>query len=191
MSEDRLERALQEMKDEDVDSGTLEGARARVWEKMTNADIVHVCGVPAGFPRLPGQSAGRQPPHAGGRPSQPLPRLSRPDRRNEGREDDHRHATAVLLAVGAVGSHGRGGRGALRSPLSRTRRHRRHDGSRRRAGHGRVRRGRPVPPGKRALSRRAPPSASGSRSAPARAPMRCCGSPTDRSWMSTSGRSCS
>ena len=26
MSEDRLERALQEMKDEDVDSGTLEGA---------------------------------------------------------------------------------------------------------------------------------------------------------------------
>ena len=39
MSEDRLERALQEMKDEDVDSGTLEGARARVWEKMANADM--------------------------------------------------------------------------------------------------------------------------------------------------------
>ena len=38
MSEDRLERALQEMKEEDVDSGTLEAARARVWEKMTNAD---------------------------------------------------------------------------------------------------------------------------------------------------------
>ena len=38
MSEDRLERALQDMKDEDVDSGTLEAARARVWEKMTNAD---------------------------------------------------------------------------------------------------------------------------------------------------------
>ena len=38
MSEDRLERALQEMKEEDVDSGTLETARARVWENMTNAD---------------------------------------------------------------------------------------------------------------------------------------------------------
>jgi hypothetical protein len=38
MSEDRLDRALQEMNDEDVDSGTLEGARARVWEKVTNAD---------------------------------------------------------------------------------------------------------------------------------------------------------
>jgi hypothetical protein len=38
MSEDRLERALQEMKAEDVDSGTLETARARVWEKVTNAD---------------------------------------------------------------------------------------------------------------------------------------------------------
>jgi hypothetical protein len=38
MSEDRLERALQEMKEEDVDSGTLEAARARVWEKMTSTD---------------------------------------------------------------------------------------------------------------------------------------------------------
>src|SRR6266542_3778609 len=37
MSEDRLERALQAMKEEDADSGTLEGARARVWEKVTNA----------------------------------------------------------------------------------------------------------------------------------------------------------
>ena len=37
MSEDRLERALQEMKDEDVDSGTLQSARARVWEKVTHA----------------------------------------------------------------------------------------------------------------------------------------------------------
>jgi hypothetical protein len=38
MSEDRLDRALQEMKEEDVDSGTLEAAHARVWEKVTNAD---------------------------------------------------------------------------------------------------------------------------------------------------------
>jgi FecR protein len=38
MSEDRLERALQEMREEDVDSGTLEAAQQRVWEKMTNAD---------------------------------------------------------------------------------------------------------------------------------------------------------
>jgi FecR protein/Putative zinc-finger len=37
MSEDRLERALQEMKEEDVDSGTLDAARARAWEKVTNA----------------------------------------------------------------------------------------------------------------------------------------------------------
>lgn len=36
MSEDHLEQALQEMKDENVDSATLEAARARVWEKMTN-----------------------------------------------------------------------------------------------------------------------------------------------------------
>src|SRR5512132_4369529 len=37
MSEDRLERALQEMKDEAVDAGTLEGARARVWSSVANA----------------------------------------------------------------------------------------------------------------------------------------------------------
>jgi len=38
MSEDHLERALQEMKNEDVDSGTLEAARARVLARVTNAD---------------------------------------------------------------------------------------------------------------------------------------------------------
>src|SRR5688572_33057115 len=38
MSEDRLERALLEMKDEDVNSGTLEAARARVRAKLTSAD---------------------------------------------------------------------------------------------------------------------------------------------------------
>jgi ferric-dicitrate binding protein FerR (iron transport regulator) len=42
MSEDRLERALQEMKEEPVDAGRLEAARARVWENMTNAaDATH------------------------------------------------------------------------------------------------------------------------------------------------------
>ena len=37
MSDDRLERALQEMREESVDAGTLDAARARVWEKATNA----------------------------------------------------------------------------------------------------------------------------------------------------------
>jgi hypothetical protein len=36
MSEDRLEQALREMKDENLDSATLEAARARVWEQVTN-----------------------------------------------------------------------------------------------------------------------------------------------------------
>jgi FecR-like protein/putative zinc finger protein len=36
MSDNRLEQALQEMKDEVVDAGTLEAARARVWENMSN-----------------------------------------------------------------------------------------------------------------------------------------------------------
>jgi hypothetical protein len=37
MSEDRLERALQEMKQEDVDAGTLESARTRVWDEVASA----------------------------------------------------------------------------------------------------------------------------------------------------------
>jgi hypothetical protein len=37
MTEDRLERAVREIKGEDVDSATLEAARARVWEKVTGA----------------------------------------------------------------------------------------------------------------------------------------------------------
>jgi hypothetical protein len=36
MTEDRLERALQQMKEENVDARTLEAARARVWEDMTH-----------------------------------------------------------------------------------------------------------------------------------------------------------
>jgi hypothetical protein len=36
MAEDRLERALQEMKEEDADVRTLEAARTRVWESVTN-----------------------------------------------------------------------------------------------------------------------------------------------------------
>lgn len=37
MSEDRLERALHEMKEENVAAGTLEAARARVWENVRSA----------------------------------------------------------------------------------------------------------------------------------------------------------
>ena len=37
MSEDRLEKALQEMRQEDADAGTLEAARARAWDAVTHA----------------------------------------------------------------------------------------------------------------------------------------------------------
>jgi len=37
MSEDHLERALQEMREEDVDAGTLEAAQARVRDQVTSA----------------------------------------------------------------------------------------------------------------------------------------------------------
>ena len=37
MSDDRLEKALQEMRQEDVDAATLDAARARVWNKVAGA----------------------------------------------------------------------------------------------------------------------------------------------------------
>jgi hypothetical protein len=40
MSEDMLERALQEMKEENVNSGALQAARERVWDNMTNVGSV-------------------------------------------------------------------------------------------------------------------------------------------------------
>jgi len=42
MSDDRLEKALQEMAAEHVDAGTLEAARSRVWDNMTNASATCV-----------------------------------------------------------------------------------------------------------------------------------------------------
>ena len=42
MSEDRLEKALQEMAAEHLDAGTVEAARARVWDNMTNASATCV-----------------------------------------------------------------------------------------------------------------------------------------------------
>src|SRR5215217_415928 len=39
MADDRLDRALQEMKEEDVDAGTLRAARGRVWETVANVGV--------------------------------------------------------------------------------------------------------------------------------------------------------
>ena len=50
MAEDRLERALEEMKAEDVDVATLEAARARVWESMTSGVSVTCAEFRQDFP---------------------------------------------------------------------------------------------------------------------------------------------
>ncbi len=156
MSEDRLERALQEMRQEDVDAGDARGrAGARLGQRDERRRR-RLCGVPAGLPRVPERRARRQPARPDGRPSQPLPRVPRLDGRDEGRTAGRSPCrSGPSSALGAMGKPGRGRRTASRGPLSRTRRHRRHDGSRRSAGHGRFRRRRPVPPaGGSARSRR-------------------------------------
>ena len=201
MSEDRLDRALQEMKEEDVDSGTLEAAQARVWEKVTNADSATCAEFRQDFraylgnelggsrrilvedhlSRCPGCRA-RIAEMKGERPIVAMPRRSSSRWVQWGALAA---AAAVLFAVLYLGRDaidsmmGPGGSRATvvsadgglyrLAALSAERAARR----------------------RRALSKQAPPSANGSRSAPAREPMRCCGSPTDRSWMSTSERSCS
>ena len=191
MSEDRLERALQEMKVEDVDSGTLEAARARVWEKVTNAGSAtcaefrqdfhaYLANELAGSRRIlvedhlsrcPGCRA-RIAEMKGERPIVAMPR-------------------AVLLPPGAVGNPGRGGGTILRGPLSRTRRHRRHDGSRRPEGHGTFRRRWAVLLPVSSIGSRRRHGEHESVRPRVREPTRCCGSPTGRWWMSTSERSCS
>ena len=140
MSEDRLERALQEMKDEDVDSGTLEAARARVWEKMTNADSATCAEFRQDFRAYLSNELG------GSRRILVEDHLSRCPGCRARIADMKGERTVVAMPrrslasrVDAVGRSGSGGRRAVRGPLCRTQRHRRHDGSRRRAGHGRVR----------------------------------------------------
>jgi hypothetical protein len=51
MSEDMLERALQEMKEEDVNAGALQAARARVWHKVTNVGSAACAEVQQDFQR--------------------------------------------------------------------------------------------------------------------------------------------
>src|SRR3954470_9828477 len=58
MAEDRLERALQAMKEEDGDTGTLETARARVWETMTSNVGVTCAEFRQDFPAYLGNALG-------------------------------------------------------------------------------------------------------------------------------------
>jgi hypothetical protein len=50
MSEDRLEKALQEMRQEDVDAGTLEAARTRVWDEVASAGAAGCAEFRPGLP---------------------------------------------------------------------------------------------------------------------------------------------
>ena len=112
MSEDRLERALQEMKEEDVDAGTLEAARARVWEKMTNAGSATCAEFRQDFRAYLGKELG------GSRRILVEDHLSRcPGCRAriaemKGERTIVAMPAAVLLPLGAMGSPGRGSRTA-------------------------------------------------------------------------------
>ena len=193
MSEDRLERALQEMKEEDVDSGTLEAARARVWEKVTNADSATCAEFRQDFRAYLGNELG------GSRRILVEDHLSRcpgcrariaemkgertvvaMPRRSSSRWVQWGALAAAAAVLFAVLYLGRDAIDAMMAPGGPRATVVSADGGLYR----RLRRA-------RLLSKQAPPSANGSRSAPAREPMRCCGSPTDRWWMSTSERSCS
>ena len=55
---DRLERALQQMKEEDVDAGALGAARARVWEKMSNTVSATCAEFRQDFPAYLGNQLG-------------------------------------------------------------------------------------------------------------------------------------
>ena len=191
MSEDRLERALQEMKQEDIDAETLESARARVWNEVASAAGASCAEFRPDLPAYLGGGLGDSRRVLMEDHLEPLPRMPCHDGRDEGRTAGDRHAAARLAALGPMGIAGRGSRTAARRRVRRARPDRRHDGSRRSAGHGRLGRRRPVPPARGNARRPARRLARRTWSAPDRGRTPCCGSPTDRSWTSTSGRSCS
>jgi len=58
MSEDRLEEALQEMRQEDVDAGTLAAARARVWDRVTGTADAAAAGCAEFRPDFPAYLGG-------------------------------------------------------------------------------------------------------------------------------------
>jgi anti-sigma factor RsiW len=188
MSEDRLEQALQEMKDENVDSGTLEAARARVWEKVTNPGSATCAEFRQDFHAYLVNDLGAS------RRTLLEDHLSRCASCRTRIAEMKGERPVVAMPVRSSSRWVQWGALAAAAALllgsfTSTRRHRRHDGSWRPAGHGRVRRRRLYRlPG---LSLRAPQSVNRNWSVPARGRTPCCGLPTDRWWMSTSERSCS
>ena len=139
MSEDRLERALHEMRAEDVDAGTIETARARVWEKVTNAGGAVCAEFRQEFRAYLGKELGAS------RRLLVEDHLSRcPSCRTRIAEmKGERTVIAMpvryLLPLGPTRNACRGRRATHRGRVCRTRHHRRHDGPRRSTGHGRFR----------------------------------------------------
>ena len=189
------------MKAEDVDSGTLEAARVRVWQKMTNAGSPTCAEFRQDFhaylanqlsssrrilvedhlSRCPGCRA-RIAEMKGERRIVAMPVRSSS---RWVRWGGLAAAAAVLFAVTYIGRDaidrmmGPGGPRATVVSVN-----------------GGLYRLPSCPPKRearrrRALSMQAPPSANTRQSARAREAARCCGSPTGRQWTSTSERSCS
>ena len=140
MSDEHLERALQAMKEEDVDAGTLDAARARVWDTMRTA----VDGTCAEFREdFRAYLAGAL---GGGRRvllddhRQPLPRLPPPlaEMKGNARVVAMPQRSSSRMAA-LENPRPRPPRWFL-GPVSRTRHPRRLDGAGRPAGDGRLRR---------------------------------------------------
>ena len=93
MSDDRLEEALHAMKTEDADAGTIEVARARVWDKLKKSGSALCAEFRQDFGAYLGKELGAWPTAVAGRPSESLRQLSNTDHGDEGRANSHRHAT--------------------------------------------------------------------------------------------------
>ena len=161
MSQDRLDRALDEMRREAVDAGTLDAARARVWDKVTNAAVAASAAMAqcAEFRTdfrayLSGTLTGSRRVLMEDHLSRcPACRASMAEMKGERRVIAMPQRSSVPLD--AMGNPRRGSRIGPVGRVSRPRHHRCLVGSWRPAGHGRVRHRRTVPPARRsARSRR-------------------------------------
>ena len=190
MSQDRLEKSLEQMKQEDVDAATLDAVRARVWNTLTSTAVdgcaefrpdlrAYLSGTLTGSRRTlvddhVSRCAACRTTLAemkGERRVIPMPQRSSSRWRRWGSL-----AAAAALVLSAL-YLGRDTLDVWMAPSARGRRW--------------------SPPAAgctacpEARSTPAPPSARWNGSARARARTRCCGSPTDRQSMLTSGRSSS
>ena len=107
MSEDRLDKALEAITNENVDAGELAGAHDRVWEKLAGPGEALCAEFQTQFRGYMDGKLDERPPAADGRSPESLLQMPHGTRLTERRADGHSHADAPRFPLAAMGNVGR------------------------------------------------------------------------------------